>query len=181
LHFPQCCPPTLVTSNKNLLNTFWATHKNIVCKPLDGMGGTNIFRVNASDPNANTIFNVLTENETRLMMAQEFIPAITRGDKRIILINGEPIPYALARMPGKNDWHGNLALGAKGVAQPLSDRDRWICAEVGPTLREKGLYFVGIDVIGDFLTEINVTSPTCIRELDAQCDFNIAGKLFDSF
>ncbi len=177
--FPACCPPTLVTRSMALLREFYREQQDIICKPLDGMGGASIFHLQPKDPNASVVFEVLTQRETQFMMAQRFIPDITAGDKRILLINGEPIPFALARIPGEGEWRGNLAAGAEGVAQPLTARDRWICQQVGPVLREKGLYFVGIDVIGDFLTEINVTSPTCIRELDEQCHLNIAGVLFD--
>lgn len=177
--FPACCPPTLVTRSMAMLREFYQEQQDIICKPLDTMGGTSVFHLRANDPNASVVFETLTERDTRLMMAQRFIPEIAAGDKRILLINGEPIPFALARIPDARDWRGNLAAGAQGVAQPLTERDRWICQQVGPVLREKGLYFVGIDVIGDFLTEINVTSPTCIRELDEQCHLNIAAILFD--
>jgi glutathione synthase len=177
--FPACCPPTLVTRSHALLREFFHRHQDIICKPLDGMGGTSIFHLQPGDPNASVVFETLTGRETQYMMAQRFIPEITAGDKRILLIDGDPIPFALARIPGKGEWRGNLAAGARGVAQPLTARDRWICEQVGPVLREKGLYFVGIDVIGDFLTEINVTSPTCIRELDEQCNLNISEILFD--
>jgi glutathione synthase len=177
--FPACCPPTLVTRSYALLREFFHEHQDIICKPLDAMGGTSIFHLRPNDPNASVVFEMLTARETQYMMAQRFIPEITAGDKRILLIQGEPVPFALARIPGKGDWRGNLAAGAQGVAQPLTSRDRWICEQVGPTLRQKGLYFVGIDVIGDFLTEINVTSPTCVRELDEQCGLNISATLFD--
>jgi glutathione synthase len=177
--FPGCCPPTLVTRSVRLLRDFFQEHQDIVCKPLEAMGGASVFRLKPNDANASVVFDVLTQHETQYMMAQRFIPAITEGDKRILMINGEPIPYALARMPAAGEWRGNLAAGAQGVARPLTERDRWICQQVGPVLREKGLYFVGLDVIGDFLTEINVTSPTCIRELDEQCHLNIAGLLLD--
>jgi glutathione synthase len=177
--FPDCCPSTLVTRSHTLLSEFLYEHKQIVCKPLDGMGGSSIFKVGIDDANINVIFETLTQGQQNFMMAQQFIPEISNGDKRILMINGEPLEYSLARMPAKGEWRGNLAAGAQGVAQPLSERDRWICQQVGPTLREKGLYFVGLDVIGDYLTEINVTSPTCIRELDEQCGLNIAGQLWD--
>jgi len=177
--FPKCCPPTLVTRDDVLLKAFWHEHGEIVCKPLNGMGGVAVFRLSAKDVNANTIFATLTNNESRYIMAQKFIPAISKGDKRILLINGEAVPQALARVPQGDEWRGNLAVGAKGKAQPLSSRDKEIVAEVAPVLREKGLYFVGLDVIGDYLTEINVTSPTCIRELDEQCGLDIGGKLMD--
>jgi glutathione synthase len=178
--FPQCCPPTLVTRSMSLLKDFFKEHKDIVCKPLDAMGGSSIFRLRADEVNANVIFETLTERESAFMMAQKFIPEITDGDKRILMIDGEAIPFALARVPGKvGDWRGNLAAGAAGEARPLTAKDRWICEQVGPVLREKGLYFVGLDIIGDFLTEINVTSPTCIRELDEQCNIDISAVLFD--
>ncbi len=138
-----------------------------------------VFRLKKDDVNASVIFDTLTGGENFYAMAQKFIPEISDGDKRILMINGEPIPFALARIPAPSEWRGNLAAGAHGLAQKLSERDRWIANQVGPILREKGLYFVGLDVIGDFLTEINVTSPTCIRELDEQCDLNISAVLFD--
>lgn len=177
--FPQCTPPTLVTSSRDRLLAFWHEHQDIVCKPLNSMGGVLVFRLKDHDVNANVILDALTQNGTFPIMAQRFIPAIREGDKRIILINGEPIPYALARVPQANDWRGNLAVGAKGEVRPLTERDQWICQQVGPVLRERGLYFVGIDVIGDYLTEVNVTSPTGIRELDDALHINISGQLFD--
>jgi glutathione synthase len=177
--FPNCCPPTLATRSMARLHEFYQEHHDIICKPLDAMGGSSIFHLGPNDPNASVVFETLTQRETQMMMAQRFIPEITHGDKRILMIDGEPIPFALARIPNAGDWRGNLAAGAKGVAQPLTERDRWICQQVGPVLRAKGLYFVGLDVIGDFLTEINVTSPTCIRELDEQCNLNISAVLFD--
>jgi glutathione synthase len=177
--FPQCCSPTLVTRSKELLKKFLIEHEEIVCKPLEGMGGVSVFRLKNPEINASVIFEVLTQHEKQYTMAQKFIPDIAKGDKRILMIGGEPVPYALARIPAPGESRGNLAAGAKGVAQPLSDRDRWICQQVGPVLREKGLYFVGLDVIGDFLTEINVTSPTCIREIEAQTDLKIAAQLMD--
>lgn len=177
--FPQCCPPTLVTTRIELLEDFLETHKKIVVKPLNGMGGSSIFVLTSEDANRSAILNTLTNHESVAIMAQQYLPEITSGDKRIILINGHPIPYALARIPQEGDWRGNLALGAKGVAQPLTTRDIWICEQIGETLRKEGLYFVGIDVIGDYLTEINVTSPTGIRELDSQCDLNISALLLD--
>lgn len=177
--FPVCCPPTLVTRSKKLLRDFHQEHADIICKPLEAMGGYSVFRLQSGDPNASVVFEMLTKNETEYAMAQKFIPAITAGDKRILMIDGEPVSHVLARVPAKGDWRGNLAAGAQGEARPLTERDRWICQQVGPVLRAKGLYFVGLDVIGDFLTEINVTSPTCVRELDAQCQLNISGILFD--
>jgi glutathione synthase len=177
--FPQCCPPTLVTRRHERLQAFLSEHRDIVVKPLDGMGGASIFRVGAGDPNVNVIFETLTQYETRFAMAQRFIAEISRGDKRILLIDGEPVPHALARVPAEGDLRGNLAAGARGIGAELSDRDRWICSQVGPVLSRKGLLFVGLDVIGDYLTEINVTSPTCIRELDAIFGLDIGAKLMD--
>lgn len=177
--FPQCCPPTLVAREHQRLKEFLAKHRDIVIKPLDGMGGASIFRVSEGQPNTNVIFETLTQHQSRFAMAQRYLPEIDKGDKRILLIDGEPVPHALARVPAKGEFRGNLAAGATGVGVDLSDRDRWICAEVGPALRNKGLLFVGLDVIGDYLTEINVTSPTCIRELDAIYGLDIAGLLMD--
>jgi glutathione synthase len=154
--FPECCPPTLVTRSKEMLREFYLEHQDIICKPLEGMGGASVFRLQHPDVNASVVFEVLTQHNSRYIMAQRFIPEIKDGDKRILLINGEPIPYSLARIPAQGELRGNLAAGAHGVAQPLSDRDRWICEQVGPVFREKGLIFVGIDVIGDYLTEIDV-------------------------
>lgn len=178
--FPQCCPPTLVTRQKHLLRDFQQEHGDIILKPLDGMGGASIFRVKLDDPNTSVIIETLTEHGKKSIMAQKFIPEIVDGDKRILMINGEPVPYALARIPAKGETRGNLAAGGRAEGRPLTEHDRWICEQVGPTLREKGLLFVGLDVIGNYLTEINVTSPTCIRELDAQFNLNIAGDLMNS-
>ena len=177
--FPQCCPPTLVTREHSRLREFLKDQQDIVVKPLDGMGGTSIFRVTENQPNVNVIFETLTRNQTRFAMAQRYLPEIARGDKRILLIDGEPVEHALARVPAEGDLRGNLAAGATGVGADLSERDLWICAQVGPALRDKGLIFVGLDVIGDQLTEINVTSPTCVRELDAIYGLDIAGRLMD--
>ncbi|WP_372635066.1 glutathione synthase [Alcanivorax jadensis] len=177
--FPQCCAPTLVSSKSGLLRDFVREFGDTVMKPLDGMGGSNIFRVRKDSPNISVVIEVLTQHGKTPIMAQRFVPEITEGDKRILMINGEPVPYALARIPKEGELRGNLAAGGTGQGRELSDRDRWICEQVGPTLKRKGLYFVGLDVIGDYLTEINVTSPTCIRELDAIFDINIAGQLFD--
>ncbi len=175
--FPQCCPPTLVTRQKSLMREFQAQHGDIIIKPLDGMGGASIFRVMQGDPNFSVIVETLTENGSKSVMVQQYLPAIKDGDKRILLINGEPVPYALARIPADGETRGNLAAGGRAEGRALTDRDRWICSQVGPKLRDKGLLFVGLDVIGDYLTEINVTSPTCIRELDRLFDLNIAGDL----
>ncbi|EKF72938.1 glutathione synthetase [Alcanivorax hongdengensis A-11-3] len=178
--FPQCCAPTLVSSRAELLRDFVREFDDTVMKPLDGMGGSNIFRVRKDSPNISVVIEVLTQHGKTPIMAQRFVPEITQGDKRILMINGEPVPYALARIPKEGELRGNLAAGGTGQGRELSDRDRWICEQVGPTLKRKGLYFVGLDVIGDYLTEINVTSPTCIRELDAIFDINIAGQMFDT-
>ena len=178
--FPECTPLTLITRSMDDMREFLATHERIVVKPLDGMGGKSIFAVEKGDKNAGVIFETLTDYGQRFAMAQEFIPEISLGDKRILLINGEAVPYALARIPSADDHRGNLVMGAKGVAQELSDADRAICERVGPILAEQGVMFAGIDVIGDYLTEVNVTSPTGIRELDTQFNLNIAGQLFDA-
>ncbi|WP_459870785.1 glutathione synthase [Endothiovibrio diazotrophicus] len=177
--FPQCCAPTLVTRDGGELRGFLADHGDIILKPLDGMGGASIFRVRAGDPNVSVIIETMTEHGRRFAMAQKFIPEIERGDKRILMIDGEPVPYALARIPAPGETRGNIAAGGRGEGVELSARDRWICNQVGPALRNHGLLFVGLDVIGDYLTEINVTSPTCIRELDALYGLNIAGTLMD--
>ncbi len=177
LHFPQCCPPTLVSREPARLKAFLGEHADIVVKPLDGMGGASVFRLRQNDPNLNVILETLTAHGRRLTMAQRYIPEVTAGDKRILLIDGEPVPYALARIPQAGETRANLAAGGRGEGVPLSDRDRWICAQVAPRLREMGLLFVGLDVIGDSLTEINVTSPTCARELDAQFGLDIGGEL----
>jgi len=177
--FPQCTPPTLVTSRSELLNEFLTEHDDIVVKPLNMMGGASIFRIRKGDPNTSVIIETMTTHGSRRIMAQRYIPEIVDGDKRILMVNGEPVPYALARIPLAGETRGNLAAGGRGEGVELSDRDRWICQQVGPTLKEKGLFFVGLDVIGDYLTEINVTSPTCVRELDKIYGLNIAGMLCD--
>ncbi len=178
--FPDCTPVTLITRSMPEMKAFLAKHERIVVKPLDGMGGRSIFVVRKGDNNANVIFETLTDYGQRFAMAQVYIPEISAGDKRILLINGDPVPFALARIPSDDDNRGNLVMGATGVGQALSDVDKAICEEVGPVLRNAGVLFAGIDVIGDYLTEINVTSPTGIRELDKQFDLNIAGLLFDA-
>ena len=178
--FPECCPDTLVTPKSTLIRDFHQTHGDIILKPLDGMGGASIFRVKQGDTNLSVIIETLTEYGQKSIMAQRFIPDIVDGDKRILMIDGEPVPYALARIPAKGETRGNLAAGGRAEGRPLTERDRWVCQQVGPKLREKGLIFVGLDVIGDYLTEINVTSPTCIRELDSQFNLNIAGDLMDA-
>lgn len=180
LQFPDCIPLTKVASTASQLKAFINEHKDTVLKPLDGMGGESIFRVKHNDANLNVIIETLTNKGKRLIMAQRFIPEINKGDKRILLINGEPVPYALARIPAKGETRGNLAAGGRAEGLELSERDRWICQQVGPRLKELGLLFVGIDVIGDYLTEINVTSPTCIRELDTLYGLNISATLMDT-
>jgi len=179
-NFPQCTPPTLITRQATQLRDFIAEHNEVILKPLEGMGGASIFKVSVDDPNTSVIIETLTGHGSRYAMAQRFIPEISAGDKRILLIDGEPVPFALARVPAKGELRGNLAAGGQGIGVELSERDRWICQQVSPILQEKGLIFVGIDVIGDYLTEINVTSPTCIRELDAQYSLDIGGQLMDA-
>ena len=178
--FPQCTPPTLVTRRADILREFAAEHRDIILKPLEGMGGTMIFRHREGDPNLSVILETLTLHGHQQIMAQRYIPEIKDGDKRILMIDGEPVEYCLARIPAQGETRGNLAAGGRGVAQPLTERDRWIAAQVGPQLRERGLLFVGLDVIGDFLTEINVTSPTCIREIDKAYDTRIGERLMDA-
>ena len=178
--FSQCCPPTRVSRDAVRLKEFLAEHGDIIVKPLDGMGGASVFRIQENDPNLNVILETITGNGDTSAMAQRYIPEITEGDKRILMINGEPFPHALARIPASGETRGNLAAGGRGEGVDLSRRDRWICDQVGPALREQGLMFVGLDVIGDYLTEINVTSPTCIRELDTLYNADIAGQLMDA-
>ena len=177
--FPDCCPPVLVSADSSRLKAFHAKHRDIIFKPLDGMGGSAIFRVKPDDPNLNVILETLTGYDKTTIMAQRYIPEIVNGDKRILIIDGEPVPYCLARVPLAGETRGNLAAGGSGVAQELTDRDRWIVAQVAPALKQLGLLFVGLDVIGDYLTEINVTSPTCIREIDAAYNTDIGGQLMD--
>ncbi len=177
--FPQCTPPTLVTARKSLLREFHRHHGDVIFKPLEGMGGSSVFRLKEGDPNVTVVIETLTGHERTPIMAQKYIPEIVQGDKRILMINGQHVGYALARIPAPNETRGNLAAGGRALGVELTDRDRWICEEVGPTLRGKGLMFVGLDVIGDYLTEVNVTSPTCIRELDAAFNLDIAGQLMD--
>jgi len=178
--FPDCTPLTLITRSMDEMKAFLAENERIVVKPLDGMGGKSIFVIQKGDSNANVIIETITDYGLRFAMAQVYVPEILLGDKRILLVNGEAVPYALARVPPADDNRGNLVMGAIGRGQELSDRDREICAQVGPVLREQGVLFAGIDVIGDYLTEVNVTSPTGIRELDQHFDLNIAGLLFDA-
>jgi len=177
--FPQCTAPSLVTSCANRLRAFLEEYGDIIVKPLSGMGGVSIFRIRRNDPNINVILEVITKQGQELIMAQRYIKEISDGDKRILLVDGEPVPYSLARLAAPGETRANLAAGGSAEGRPLTERERWICAEVGPTLRDKGLLFVGLDVIGGFLTEINVTSPTCIRELDAQFNINISARLLD--
>lgn len=178
--FPQFMPPTLVTRDSARIRDFLTIHNDTIFKPLDGMGGRGIFRVRLNDYNLSVIIETLTEFGQRSVMVQRYIPEIVKGDKRILLINGDPLPYALARIPASGETRGNLAAGGKGVAQPLSDRDREIAEAVGPALRGAGLFLVGLDVIGDYLTEINVTSPTGMQEITAQTGYNVAGAVLDA-
>lgn len=179
-HFPQCCTPFAITRESARISEFVAEHGQSVVKPLDGMGGESIFQLNPGDDNFRVILEASTNHDSDLVMVQKYIPEITAGDKRILIVDGEPVPFALARLPGAGDFRGNLAKGGTGQGVALSERDHWICQQVAPVLREMGILFAGLDVIGDWLTEINVTSPTCIRELDAQYGLNIAGQLFDA-
>ena len=178
--FPQCCPPVLVTRQSDKLRAFVSEHKNVIFKPLDGMGGASIFHVKEGDPNTGVIIETLSEHGKRQVMAQQYIPEIKHGDKRILIIDGQPIPYALARIPNQGEHRGNLAAGGRGETRPLSDRDLWIVDQIKQDLSDRGLLFVGIDVIGDYLTEINVTSPTCIREIDQAKGTDIAGDLMQA-
>jgi len=178
--FPQFVVPTLVSSDEILLREFHAIHQDVIFKPLDGMGGMGIFRIRADGMNMGPVIESLTEDGNRAIMAQRFIPEIVSGDKRVLLINGEVVPYALARIPQNGDIRGNLAAGAMGVAQPLSARDREIAETLAPELAEAGLFLVGLDIIGDWLTEINVTSPTCFREIAAQTGFDVAEMFFNA-
>ena len=179
LRFPQCCPPTRVSRRMDELAAFVAEHEDCVIKPLDGMGGRSIFRARAGDDNLKVILETLTDGGQRQAMIQRYIPEITQGDKRILLVDGEPVSHLLARIPQGGDFRGNLAAGGRGEVRELDDRDRWIAAQVGPEMRRRGMLFVGLDVIGGYLTEVNVTSPTCIREIDAGAGLNVAGLLFD--
>ena len=178
--FSQLTPETIVAARAELLREFHEQHRDVVFKKLDGMGGTSIFRMREDDPNLNVVLETLTENQTVPIMAQRFIPEISKGDKRILIVDGKPVPYCLARIPKKGETRGNLAVGAKGVVQPLSARDLEIAETLGPVLAKRGLMFVGIDVIGDYLTEINVTSPTGIREIERDTNLDIAGDLMDA-
>lgn len=178
--FPDCCPPTLVSANINLLREFLQEQHIIVIKPLNSMGGQGVFVLAHNDVNVNSSLETLTHNGQFPIMAQKFLRQIKKGDKRILMVEGKPYPFALSRIPAANDIRGNLAHGAKGVGAELTERDLWLCEQVGPTLKEKGLFFVGLDVIGDYITEINVTSPTCVREIEAAFEVNICGQIIDS-
>lgn len=179
--FPDCCAPTLITRDMDGMQAFLAEHGRIVCKPLHGMGGRSIFVLAQGDKNARVVFESMTEYGERFAMVQRYLPEIAEtGDARILLVDGEPVPHALARIPGATDHRGNLAAGARGIGRALTDRDRWLCSRIGPALRDRGMLFVGLDVIGGFVTEINVTSPTGIRELEAQYGHDIAGSLIDA-
>lgn len=178
--FPDCAPASLITRNLDELRRFLTEQEKIVVKPLDGMGGRSVFIVTDGELNSNVILETLTDNASKFTLAQRYIPEIAEGDKRILLINGSPIEYALARIPAPGESRGNLVMGAKAEGRELTQRDRWLCSRVGPILRAKGIVFAGLDVIGDYLTEINVTSPTGIRELDRAFGLNIADTLFDA-
>ena len=178
-HFPELIPELVVSRNGRILKEFFFQHQDVVFKKLDGMGGKSIFRVKGDDSNLNVIVETLTDNSSTQIMAQKYIPEIVKGDKRILMIDGEPLPWALARIPAAGESRGNLAAGGTGVGQPLSQRDKEIAKRLGPELRQRGLTFVGIDVIGEYLTEINVTCPTCIRELDQQFNSNISADLMN--
>lgn len=177
--FPQCCAPTLVARDALRLRDFLSEQGEMILKPLDGMGGASIFRVSRHDPNLSVILEMMTQHNRRFVMAQRYLPEISEGDKRILVVDGEAVPYALARIPAQGESRGNLAAGGRAEGRSLTDRDRWIVEQVGPTLRERGLVFTGLDVIGDYLTEVNVTSPTCVQELDQMFGLNISGLLMD--
>lgn len=177
--FPQCCTDTLVSCNPVKLREFITQHQDVILKPLDGMGGQSIFRVTPGDANLSVILETMVGAAQHTIMAQKFIPEITQGDKRILVVNGQAIPYTLARIPAKGETRGNIAAGGTGVAMPITEREQWIADQVGPALVSKGILFAGLDVIGDYLTEINITSPTCIREIDAQFNLDIASQLMD--
>jgi glutathione synthase len=178
-HFPQCCVPMVISDRSAVIREFISQQGRCVVKPLDGMGGDSIFQVNRDDPNLNVILETITRHESTPVMAQRYIDEITAGDKRILMVDGEAVEYALARLPGEGDFRGNLAKGGSGKGVELSDRDRWICAQLAPELKARGILFAGLDVIGDWLTEVNVTSPTCIRELDKLYNLNISAVLMD--
>lgn len=177
--FPQCCTHMLVSRQASQLRDFIREHQDVILKPLDGMGGQSIFRVSPTDANLSVILETMLDSDRHTIMAQKFIPEIKQGDKRILMVNGEAVPYTLARIPAEGETRGNLAAGGSGVAMPISEREQWIADQVGPTLKQMGILFAGLDVIGDYLTEINVTSPTCIREIDAQFNLDIASQLMN--
>lgn len=177
--FPDCCAPTLVTSQPSRIRGFLEKHEDIIIKPLDGMGGASIFRLKKADHNLGVVLETMTEHGKTPAMVQRYLPEIKQGDKRILIINGKPVPYGLARIPAEGETRGNLAAGGSGEGRELTDRDRWLCEQIGPKLVEKGLFFVGLDVIGDYVTEINVTSPTCVQELDNQYGLNVSGLLMN--
>ena len=179
-YFPEHIPNTLVTNNQALIREFHAKHQDIICKPLDGMGGASIFRVKPDGNNLGVIIETLTKLGTRYMMVQEYLPEIKDGDKRVLIVDGEVMPYCLARLPTKGETRGNLAAGGTGRPQPISDSDRALAEAIAPTLKENNILFVGLDVIGSKITEINITSPTCVREIEAAYDVNIMGALFDA-
>lgn len=176
LRFPECCPPTVVTRQTKVLQDFWHTHGDIILKPLNAMGGASVFYLRPHDPNFNVIVEIMTNYEQHFIMAQKYIPEINAGDKRVLMIDGTPIPFALARIPAPGAVRGNLAAGGTGIGIALNSRDNWIATQIGTTLKECGILFAGIDIIGDYLTEINVTSPTCIRELDRIFGLDIADQ-----
>ncbi len=178
--FPELTPDTLVTRNAAQLKAFHKEHTDVILKPLDGMGGASIFRLKPEDANVSVVIETLTEHGTRFCMAQNYLPAIKDGDKRVLVVDGEPVPYCLARIPAQGETRGNLAAGGRGEAQPLSESDWAIARKVAPVLKEKGLIFVGLDIIGDRLTEINVTSPTCAREIEAAFPISVTGMLMDA-
>lgn len=178
--FAQCTPPTLVSREHTDLREFLREHGDIILKPLEGMGGASVFRVTEQDPNISVIMETLTQHRTRYVMAQRYLSAIREGDKRILMIDGEPLPYVLARVPAPGELRGNLAAGAAGEGREIGERERWIAGQVGPALRDKGILLAGLDVIGDYLTEINITSPTCIRELDTHFSINISAGIMDA-
>lgn len=178
--FPQCTPPLLVSRDPARLRAFHKEHRDVIYKPLDGMGGIGIFRVREDDPNLSVIIETLTRHGAQTIMAQRYIPEIIDGDKRVLMIDSEPVPWCLARVPAVGEVRGNLAAGGTGIVRPLSDRDRWIAEQVAPELRKRGLLFVGLDIIGDYLTEINVTSPTCAREIDREQPAEIGRRLMSA-
>lgn len=178
--FAGCCPPLLVSSQKEKLKQFHDQHEDVIYKPLDGMGGSSIFRARPQEHNLSVILETLTNHEQIPIMAQKYLPEIVDGDKRILVVNGKPVPYCLARVPSQGETRGNLAAGGRGEVRELSERDRWIVSQVAPELVKRGLLFVGLDVIGDYLTEINVTSPTCVREIDRDAGTNIGDMLMDA-